>query len=85
MKLKFFSSKAVYAIATLALASCAGMRDSGPPTTFFITSATPMTSGNLGGLAGADAICNKLATDAGVGGRNWHAYLSTQAEGGAVA
>ena len=86
MTLKFLRSKAVYAIAAAAaLAGCAGMRDSGPPTTFFITSANPGTGGDLGGLAGADAICNRLATEAGVGGRNWHAYLSTQATGSAPA
>lgn len=68
-------------IAAAVLAGCATM--SGPPTTFFITSTNPSQSGNLGGLAGADAICEKLAAGAGVGGRNWRAYLSTQAVGGA--
>ena len=33
-------------------------------------------SGDLGGLAGADAFCQKGASDAGLGG-NWLAYLST--------
>ncbi len=35
-------------------------------------------SGNLGGLVGADAHCQKLATAAGFGGRVWRAYLSTK-------
>lgn len=70
-------------IAALVLAGCATL--SGPPTTFFITSTNPAQSGNLGGLAGADAICERLASAAGVGGRNWRAYLSTQAVGGATA
>jgi len=50
------------------------------PMSFFITS-TPMGNGaNLGGLAGADAYCQKLATAAGAGNRTWRAYLSqTQA------
>jgi len=48
---------------------------------FFITSATP-GHGNLGGLAGADAICQNLAQAAGAGSRTWRAYLSTQAAGG---
>src|SRR3970040_446712 len=50
------------------------------PMSFFITS-TPMGNGaNLGGLAGADAYCQKLATAAGAGTRPWRAYLSqTQA------
>src|SRR5207248_932521 len=36
---------------------------------------------NLGGLAGADAYCQQLATAAGRGGVTWHAYLSTQGPG----
>ena len=31
---------------------------------------------NLGGLAGADAHCQKLASAAGAGSRTWRAYLS---------
>jgi hypothetical protein len=46
---------------------------------FFVTSRTNMT-GNLGGLAGADAICTELATAAGAGNKIWKAYLSTTAE-----
>ena len=37
---------------------------SGPPVSFFVTSQTSVT-GNLGGLAGADATCQRLATAAG--------------------
>ena len=44
---------------------------------FFLTSANAGKGADFGGLAGADAYCNKLATDAGAGGRNWRAYLST--------
>lgn len=50
------------------------------PMSFFITSAPPGT-GNLGGLAGADTICQNLATAAGSTGKTWRAYLSTQAQG----
>jgi hypothetical protein len=46
--------------------------------TFFVTSAPIGKGGNLGGLAGADAHCQTLATAAGAGGRTWRAYLSTQ-------
>ena len=46
------------------------------PTSFFVTSSKQ--SGNLGGLAGADAICQRLAAAAGAGNRTWRAYLSTQ-------
>jgi uncharacterized protein DUF1554 len=43
--------------------------------TFFVTSARS-TTGNLGGLSGADALCQQLATAAGAGGHQWRAYLS---------
>jgi hypothetical protein len=55
------------------------------PMTFFITSAGPGKGGDLGGLEGADRHCQSLAQAAGAGGRTWHAYLSTQAMGGAQA
>ena len=45
--------------------------------TFFITSAGPGDGGNLGGLDGADAHCQKLAEAAGAGDKTWRAYLST--------
>ncbi len=43
---------------------------------FFVTSTTQ--DGNLGGLDGADAICDRLATAAGAGDRTWRAYLSAE-------
>jgi hypothetical protein len=46
--------------------------------TFFVTSAGPGKGADLGGLAGADAHCGKLAQAAGSIGKTWHAYLSTQ-------
>jgi hypothetical protein len=49
--------------------------------TFFVTSAGPGKGADLGGLAGADAHCNTLATAAGVTGKTWRAYLSTQGAG----
>ena len=53
-----------------------------PPMTFFLTSVGVGDGANLGGLAGADAHCQKLAAAAGAGDRTWHAYLSTQAADG---
>ena len=50
------------------------------PMSFFITSTTE-GSGNLGGLAGADKICQDLAAASGAGNRTWHAYLSQQQQG----
>ena len=52
--------------------------------TFFITSSDQ--GGNLGGLAGADALCQRLAQAAGSPAtRSWAAYLSTQGAGAANA
>jgi len=48
------------------------------PMTFFVTSVPIGRGGNLGGLEGADAHCQKLAEAAGAGNRTWRAYLSTQ-------
>ncbi|HEY7173628.1 MAG TPA: hypothetical protein VH442_01820, partial [Micromonosporaceae bacterium] len=45
--------------------------------TFFVSSTTSVT-GNLGGLAGADALYQRLATSAGQGQRTWRAYLSVE-------
>ena len=50
--------------------------------TFFVTSEPIGDGGNLGGLAGADAHCQALATAVGAGGKTWRAYLSTQARPG---
>jgi hypothetical protein len=52
------------------------------PMSFFVTSVGMGTGGNLGGLAGADAHCQRLAAAAGAGNKTWHAYLSTQARNG---
>lgn len=50
-------------------------------TSFFITSVGLGDGANLGGLAGADAHCEALASQMNVGGKNWRAYLSTTGEG----
>lgn len=49
---------------------------------FFITSQGPGNGANLGGLAGADALCQKLAATAGAGDKTWRAYLSAQSMDG---
>jgi hypothetical protein len=46
-----------------------------PNMSFFVTSANPK-GGNLGGLAGADAVCQTLARAVG-STKTWRAYLST--------
>lgn len=52
---------------------------------FFVTSTGSGKGADFGGLAGADAHCQKLAAAVGAGGKTWRAYLSTQAAGGAAA
>ena len=47
---------------------------------FFMTSVGVVDSANLGGLAGGDAHCAKLAATAGSTGCTWRAYLSTRVE-----
>jgi hypothetical protein len=70
-------------IVALAVAGCSDDKStptapSGPRVSFFVTSQTSAT-GNLGGLAGADATCQRLAAGAGQAtGRTWRAYLSVQ-------
>jgi|JI10StandDraft_1071094.scaffolds.fasta_scaffold12432_7 hypothetical protein len=67
-----------------------GAIDAGPDAagarfSFFVTSLATMRlqagsqdgfGGNLGGLAGADAICQRAAADQGFGDRTWRAFLS---------
>jgi hypothetical protein len=48
-----------------------------PNMSFFVTSAGPGKGADLGGLEGADAHCQKLATTVGAGNKTWRAYLST--------
>ena len=66
----------------LALASCASTEgQSGNPMSFFITSAGSGKGADLGGLAGADRLCQSRAEAVGAGGKTWHAYLSTTGQG----
>lgn len=70
--------KACLLIAAGALALQGGtvLAQNKAPLGFFITSVGSGNGGNLGGLAGADAHCQKLAAAAGAGARTWRAYLS---------
>lgn len=49
---------------------------------FFVTSTGMGKGADLGGLEGADAHCQSLATAAGSTKKRWRAYLSTTAPGG---
>jgi hypothetical protein len=54
------------------------------PMSFFVTSAGSGKGADLGGIAGADRICQTLATAAG-STKTWHAYLSAAAANGQAA
>jgi len=49
---------------------------------FFVTSVGKGNGADLGGIAGADAHCQALASAAGSTNTNWRAYLSTTEPGG---
>lgn len=63
------------AAAAVLLSACATAPSTGPMR-FFITSEGSGKGADLGGIAGADALCQKLAAAAGAGGKTWRAYLS---------
>lgn len=72
------------AVALCAFPACSDSEDDGgdgaaentSDVTFFVTSSTQ--DGDLGGLEGADEICDDLATAVGSGNRTWRAYLSAE-------
>jgi hypothetical protein len=67
------------AVAVLGMGAYSAIAQSARPAanmSFFVTSSNPK-GGNLGGLAGADQVCQSLAQAAGAGNKTWHAYLST--------
>jgi hypothetical protein len=72
------------AVAAFLVSSCGGDNSSTSPSpsqtstlSFFVTSQTSVT-GNLGGLRGADALCQNLASAVGAGSKTWRAYLSVE-------
>lgn len=69
------------AAAALAATACGTLYSMGRSPSFFVTSQNPGRGADFGGLAGADAHCQALATAAGYGSRTWRAYLSTTGAG----
>jgi len=65
--------------AAMLLAACAmpGGGGGSGAMSFFISSTGSGKGADLGGLAGADALCQRLAGGAGASGKTWRAYLST--------
>ena len=69
-------------LSTLSVLTAFAQAPQKQPMTFFLTSTGNGNGANLGGLAGADAHCQKLAEAAGAGDKIWRAYLSAQAADG---
>lgn len=65
---------------TMVLAAMGQIQAQDADMSFFITSVNPGNGADLGGLAGADTHCGALADAAGVTGKTWRAYLSTDEE-----
>jgi hypothetical protein len=72
---------ALAAAVVLSVQTGAVFAQSKTPLGFFITSVGSGDGANLGGIAGADAHCQKLASAAGAGNRTWRAYLSGMEKG----
>ena len=72
----------IFLFVVVFVAACDGNNSTAPTQndstmSFFVTSARS-TTGNLGGLRGADSLCQSLATSVGVGNKTWRAYLSVE-------
>ena len=69
----------VVLVASIVAASgCATAQQKTAGMSFFVSSTGGGRGADLGGLEGADALCQRLAAGAGAGGRTWRAYLSVQ-------
>ena len=81
--IRIFTAASLLALGSSAVfAQGGGQQGPPPPMSFFITSTPKGDGANYGGIAGADAYCQQLATAAGRGNSTWHAYLSQQAKDG---
>ena len=86
------TKRAAIALSLSAMVLVARAQDAPPPVpaiapdmSFFVTSTGRGFGANLGGLAGADAHCLRLATAVGRGNHQWRAYLSAPASAKAPA
>ena len=73
---------ALIALASLAYSGIAQAQTASTDTSFFVTSVGSGKGADLGGLDGADRHCETLAEAAGIRGKMWRAYLSTQGANG---
>jgi hypothetical protein len=75
----------VSGVVLLAVGMASGAQAQQSAMTFFISSTGSGKGADLGGLAGADQLCQRLAAAAGASGKTWRAYLSATASGGPAA
>src|SRR3954468_9659864 len=82
-RLTLFGASVTVAIIGGSLLATAQQPPAAPPQpmSFFVTSAGSGKGADLGGVAGADRICQTLGTAAG-STKTWHAYLSAAAANG---
>ncbi len=76
MRLSFPWSLVASATLVSILAACASSPAKQNGMSFFVSSTGSGKGGDLGGLSGADRLCQSLAANAGAGSRTWRAYLS---------
>jgi hypothetical protein len=76
------SLMAFIGLVSLASPGIAQAQTASADTTFFVTSVGSGKGADLGGLDGADRHCETLAEAAGIRGKMWRAYLSTQGANG---
>jgi len=69
--------KRIVIVVALAASSSVLAQNADESMSFFLTSEGPGNGADLGGLAGADAHCERLAASVGAGSQTWRAYLST--------
>ena len=83
--MKFYNS--LLAVATFAIIAASGMdrtveaadaADAPRPSMGFFVTSVKSKTGNLGGLAAADKICQDLAIAVGQMDKTWRAYLSVE-------
>jgi len=82
--MRMFRMGVLVSAVALTMAGCANMSPTSSPG-FFVTSSGAGKGADLGGLAGADKHCQTLAAAAGLGNREWRAYLSASATGSSPA
>jgi hypothetical protein len=85
-KTKCFGIVASVAVMSLGVTSSIDAQQAPPqaPNMTFFVAAGNGKGGDLGGINGADARCQQLATQVGAGNKVWRAYLSTSANAGSV-